>query len=68
MAKDMADTARVKLDEWEGIADSVKYETIEYIEEKRGTYLEFIAEVDEKRGSVEEAINKSITQLKSDLE
>ena len=64
----MAATARVKLDEWEGIADSVKYETIEYIEEKRDTYLEFIAEVDEKRGSVEEAINKSITQLKSDLE
>ncbi len=68
IASDMAKTARVKLDDWEGIADDVKYETIEYIENKKETYLEFIAEIDEKRGSVEDAINKSTQQLKSDLE
>ena len=68
IANDMVSTARVKLNEWEGIADDVKYETIEYIEKKKDTYLEFIAEVDEKRGSVEDAINKSVKQLKSDLE
>ena len=68
IAKDMADTARVKLDEWDGISDEIKYQIIETIEEKKETYLEFIAEVDEKRGSVEEAINKSTKQLKTDLE
>jgi hypothetical protein len=68
IASDMAKAARVKLDDWEGITDDIKYETIEYIENKKDTYLEFIAEVDEKRGSVEDAINQSIKQFKSDLE
>ncbi len=68
IAKDMADTASVKLDQWDNIADELKYETIEYIENKKEIYLEFIAEVDEKRGNVEDALNKSIKQLKSDLE
>ena len=68
LAKDISNTARVKLDEWEGIAEEVKYETIEYIEEKKEAYLEFIAEVDEKRASVEDALNKSVKQFKKDLE
>jgi len=68
LAKDISNTARVKLDEWEGIAEEVKLETIEYIEEKKEVYLEFIAEVDEKRGSVEDALNKSVKQFKKDLE
>jgi hypothetical protein len=68
IAKEMADTARVKLDQWDDIKDELKYEIIETIEEKKETYLEFIAEIDEKRGSVENAINKTAKQLKSDLE
>lgn len=35
IAKDMADTARVKLDEWDGISDEIKYQIIETIEEKK---------------------------------
>jgi hypothetical protein len=68
IAKEMADTARVKLDQWDDIKDELKYEIIETIEEKKETYLEFIAEIDEKRGSVEDALNKTAKQLKSDLE
>ena len=68
IAKEMADTARVKLDQWDDIKDKLKYEIIEAIEEKKETYLEFIAEIDEKRGSVEDAINKTAKQLKTDLE
>jgi hypothetical protein len=68
IAKEMADTARVKLDQWDDIKDELKYEIIEAIEEKKETYLEFIAEIDEKRGSVEDALNKTAKQLKSDLE
>lgn len=68
IAKDMTATARVKLNEWEGISEKIKLETIEYIENKKDTYLEFIAEVDEKRGSVEEALAKGAEQLKKDLE
>jgi hypothetical protein len=68
MAKDMAKTARVMLNDWEGVSDKLKLETIEYIESKEATYLEFIAEVDEKRSSVEEALNKGVKQVKADLE
>ena len=71
IAKEMADTARVKLDQWDDIKDELKYEiieAIEVIEEKKETYLEFIAEIDEKRGSVEDALNKTAKQLKTELE
>ncbi len=61
IAKDMVQETRVKLDEWGDIKDellTLNREIIESVNNKKKVYLEFIAEIDEKRGSVEEAINK----------
>ncbi|MFC3679368.1 AHH domain-containing protein [Bacterioplanoides pacificum] len=68
LAEDLVADARVKMDEWEGIAEDVKQQTIEYVSNKKAVYLEFLAEVDEKRANAEQALQKSMDQFKKDLE